>query len=99
MSLYRPPIEPRFFDLKGAYEYLGGAVSVRRLRQALVEPDGLRHFRMGGSKGKILIAREDLDSYVRRHPNEPTILTDLVNEVLDGLNAEARTQKKKRKQS
>jgi hypothetical protein len=86
MSSHRPPIEPRYFDLKGAFEYLGGAISVRRLRQAIKEPGGLRCFRVGGPTGKILFAREDLDSYARRCPNEPVNLDALVDEVLEGLN-------------
>lgn len=86
MSSHRPPIEPRYFDLEGVSRYLGYAVSVRSLRQAIKEPGGLRHFRLGGPHGKILVAREDVDAWVRRHSQESENLEALVNDVLEGLN-------------
>jgi hypothetical protein len=72
-------IEPAYFDLKGLHDYCGGAISVRKLRALLKQPDGLPHFRVGS---KILVAKADFDAWVQRFRREPIDLDALVDEIL-----------------
>jgi hypothetical protein len=72
-------IEPAYFDLKGLHAYSGGAISVRKLRALLKQPDGLPHFRVGR---KVLVAKSDFDAWVQRFRREPIDLDALVDEIL-----------------
>lgn len=76
------PVEPAYFDLKGLSAYTGGGLSIRTLRKVLTMPDGLPHFRVGG---KILVSKNDFDSWVKRYRKEPLDLDAVVEEVLKDL--------------
>jgi excisionase family DNA binding protein len=65
-------IIPAYFDLRGASQYTGGGLSVRTLRRLIGEPGGLPYIRAG--KGKILIARTDLDEWLEARRHEPVDL-------------------------
>ena len=72
-------IKPAYFDLKGLHAYIGGAISVRKLRDLLKQPGGLPHFRVGE---KILVSKADFDAWLQRFRQEPINLNALVDEVL-----------------
>jgi len=79
-----PKIEPAFFDLAGASAYLGGALEVRTLRRLIMQPDGLPHYRIG-PRGKIMVARADLDAFLAGHRREPVDLDALADAALREL--------------
>lgn len=87
-----PPTAPAYFDLKGASDYLGKGLSIKRLRKALAEPNGLPHFRVGG---KILVSKDDLDLWLARFRHKPVSLDNLVEEVMAEFQ-EGKNQKKAR---
>jgi excisionase family DNA binding protein len=78
-----PKIEPAFFDLQGASEYLGGALSIRTLRRLISEPGGLAYHQAGRSK--ILIKRADLDAWLEARRREPVDLGTLADEAMAEL--------------
>lgn len=73
-------IEPAFFDLAGASAYTGGGLSIRTLRRLIAEPGGLAYYQAG--RGKILIKRADLDSWLEARRREPMDLDRLADEAL-----------------
>lgn len=81
----RSPIPPAFFDLVGASEYVGGALSVRTLRKLITKPGGIPYIRAG--RGKILISKVDLDAWLIAKRREPINLDELANKALKELEA------------
>ncbi len=81
---FSPKIEPAFFDLAGASAYLGGAVSVRHLRRLISQPGGLPFHRIG-SRGKLMIARADLDAFLAANRYEPMDLAVIADQALKEL--------------
>jgi hypothetical protein len=75
-------IAPAYFDLRGLSAYTGGGLSIRTLRKVLTLPDGLPHFRVGG---KILVSRDDFDSWLKRFRQKPLDLDAIVQEILKDL--------------
>lgn len=88
------PIAPAYFDLKGASEYLGKGLSVKRLRKALTEPGGLPHYRIGG---KILVSKDDLDLWLSSFRREPVSLDSLGEKILADFYKPAPIKKGNRK--
>lgn len=78
-------IEARFFDLVGAHSYLGGGLSIKALRRLIAEPGGLPSYKV---RGKILLKRSDLDTWLaarRREPQDLDVLAaEAVQEILAG---------------
>jgi excisionase family DNA binding protein len=79
-----PKIEAAYFDLAGASAYLGGALSVKRLRALIKQPGGIPHIRAG--RGKILISRADLDAWLAARRRVPVDLDKVADELVAGLN-------------
>lgn len=73
-------IEPAFFDLQGASQYIGGALSVRSLRRLISEPGGLPFYRV--NRGKIMVKKADLDAYFEARRHEPVDLDKLADEAI-----------------
>lgn len=81
----RPTIDPAFFDLVGASAYTGGGLSVRTLRRLITEAGGLPFIRAG--RGKILIARIDLDEWLAARRREPVDLDEIAAKTVAELAA------------
>jgi excisionase family DNA binding protein len=76
-------ITPGYFDLAGASQYTGGALSIRTLRRLISRPGGLPYYRIG--KGKIMLRRTDLDAYLEDHRHEPMDLNALADQAVREL--------------
>ena len=78
-------IDSAYFDLKGASDYTGGGLSVRTLRRLIGEIDGIPYIQAG--RGKILIAKADLDAWLQARRHEPQNLDEIaakaVQEVMN----------------
>ena len=85
MKSSRPQISPEYFDLRGAVEYTGGAISIRAWRAILKRPNAPPHSRPGG---KIILRLADMDALLERfryHPEEfDSLIDDLVSSVSKG---------------
>lgn len=79
-------VEPAYFDLAGASDYLGGAWEVRTLRRLIAQPGGLAHYRVG--RGKLMIKRADLDAFLERHRREPLDLDRIASEAVAEIGLE-----------
>jgi hypothetical protein len=78
-----PKIEAAYFDLAGASAYLGGALSVKRLRVLISQAGGIPSIRAG--RGKILISRADLDAWLQARRRVPQDLDKLAAEAVAEL--------------
>jgi excisionase family DNA binding protein len=76
-------ITPAYFDLQGASAYTGGALSVRTLRRLIAQPGGLPYYRIG--KGKIMVRRTDLETYLENHRRDPMDLNALADQAVREL--------------
>jgi excisionase family DNA binding protein len=74
------PINAEYFDLAGASAYTGGGLSIRTLRRLIARPGGLPHYRIG--RGKVMIRRADLDTFLEAHRQIPMDLDALANDAL-----------------
>jgi hypothetical protein len=74
----KPAIEPQYFDLPGAVSYMGGAISVRVLRDYIKEGD-LCHIRL---RGKILLARRDIDAWLAKYRQDKSVVIGIVDDVM-----------------
>jgi excisionase family DNA binding protein len=86
MRQKNPKIEPCYFDLAGASLYTGGGLSVRTLRRLISEPGGLPFYQAG--RGKILIKRADLETWLAARRREPQDLDRLADETIAELRGE-----------
>ena len=85
MKSSAPKIEAAFFDLVGASAYTGGGLSARTLRRLISEPGGVPFYLAG--RGKILIKRADLDTWLQARRREPMDLDRMANEALAEMGA------------
>jgi hypothetical protein len=76
-------ITPEYFDLQGASQYTGGALSIRTLRRLISRPGGLPYYRIG--KGKIMVRRTDLETYLKDHRHDPMDLNALADQAVREL--------------
>jgi hypothetical protein len=76
-------ITPEYFDLQGASQYTGGALSIRTLRRLISRPEGLPYYRIG--KGKIMVRRTDLETYLKDHRHDPMDLNALADQAVREL--------------
>ena len=76
-------VEPEYLDLKALSRY--SCLGVPTLRAILSRPGGPPHFRPGG---KVLVKKNDWDSWMAQHRQEPQDLDALVEKVMADFAAE-----------
>lgn len=79
----KQPVQPEYFDLAGIEAYTGGAISVRTARRLIARPGGLPFIRIG--RGKLMVKRSDLDSFLEAHRQMPVDLDALAAEAIRDL--------------